>query len=114
MTDFPGFIKQQVASRLHLPDGTTETTRAPAVWTLAHRGYSGSGRLDVWAYATKREALREGAELAIACGLDEKEEQARRHYEAGRYQKVLDLYEEASPETHLLRVQAAFLQFPGS
>lgn len=67
------------------------------MWTLAHRGYSGSGRLNVWAYATKR-ALREGAELAIACGLDEREEQARRHYEAGRYQKVLDLYEEASPE----------------
>lgn len=50
-----------------------ETTRDPAVWTLAHRGYSGCGRLDVWVYATKQEALREGAKLAMACGLDEDE-----------------------------------------
>ncbi|MFH8470618.1 hypothetical protein [Streptomyces sp. NPDC017991] len=113
MSDSSGFIKQQVASRLHRPDGSTQTTRAPAVWTLAHRGYSGSGRLDVWVYATKRDALREGAALAIACGLDGEEDQARRGFAAGRYQKVMDCYEKTRPETHLLRVQAAFLQSPG-
>ncbi|WP_221357725.1 hypothetical protein [Streptomyces beigongshangae] len=113
MIDSSGFIKQQVASRLHRSDGSTQTTRAPAVWTLAHRGYSGSGRLDVWVYATKRDALREGAFLAIACGLDGEKDQARRDFEAGRYQKVMDCYEKTYPETHLLRVQAAFLQSLG-
>ncbi|MGW4336705.1 hypothetical protein ACWEK5_28445 [Rhodococcus koreensis] len=42
-----GFVKQVVSSTLYHPDGTVETTRDPAVWTLAHRGYSGCGRLDV-------------------------------------------------------------------
>ncbi|MFF3350709.1 hypothetical protein [Streptomyces sp. NPDC002779] len=111
MADYSGFVRQQVASRLYKPDGRVETTRAPAVWTLAHRGYSGSGRLDVWVYATKKEALREGAKLALACGLDE-HGQACEDFEAGRYQKVMDRYEETSPDTHLLRVQMAFLQFP--
>ncbi|MFF0450864.1 hypothetical protein ACFYT4_31540 [Streptomyces sp. NPDC004609] len=111
MADTSGFIKQQVSSRLHRPDGRVETTRDPAVWTLAHRGYSGSGRLDVWVYATKQEALSEGAKLAMACGMDE-DEQACRDFEAGRYQKVLDRYEETHPDTHLLRVQTAFLQYP--
>jgi hypothetical protein len=55
--DYSRFIKQQVASRLYRRGGQVETTREPAVWTLAHRGYSGSGRLDVWVYATKQEAL---------------------------------------------------------
>ncbi|MFC9931897.1 hypothetical protein [Streptomyces sp. NPDC127190] len=111
MPDYSEFIKPQVASRLYRPDGRVETTREPAVWTLAHRGYSGSGRLDVWVYATKREAQREGAELALAAGLDS-DERACEDFEASRYQKVLDLYEESHPDTHLLRVQAAFLQFP--
>lgn len=109
--DYSRFIKQQVSSRLHHPGGRVETQRDPAVWTLAHRGYSGSGRLDVWVYATKQEALREGAKLAMACGMDE-DEQARQDFEGGRWQKVVDRYEETSPDTHLLRVQTAFLQFP--
>ncbi|MEV5242583.1 hypothetical protein AB0K89_26275 [Streptomyces cinnamoneus] len=112
MADYSRFIKQQVSSRLYRPGGMVETTRDPAVWTLAHRGYSGCGRLDVWVYATKQEALCEGAKLAMACGLDE-DEQALKDFEAGRWQKVLDRYEDTSPDTHLLRVQAAFLQFPG-
>ncbi|MEH6375882.1 hypothetical protein V7793_16320 [Streptomyces sp. KLMMK] len=111
MADYSRFIKQQISSRLYRPDGTVETTRNPAVWTMAHRGYSGSGRLDVWVYATKQEAVREGAKLAMACGMDE-DEQACRDFNAGRWQKVLDRYEESHPDTHLLRVQAAFLQFP--
>ncbi|MGV9350168.1 hypothetical protein ACWDSD_36435 [Streptomyces spiralis] len=73
--------------------------------------YSGGGRLDVWVYATKREPLLEGARLALACGLDE-DDQACRDFEADCYQKVLDRYEETHPETHLLRVQTAFLQLP--
>jgi hypothetical protein len=78
------FIRRQVSSRLYEPDGSVEMTRDPAVWTLAHRGYSGCGRLDVWVYATKQEALREGAELALACGMDE-DDQAVRDFEAGRF-----------------------------
>jgi hypothetical protein len=103
VVDYSRFIKPQIASRTYRPDGSVETTREPAVWTLAHRGYSGGGRLDVWAYA-----LYEGARLAMACGMDE-DEAARQHFEAGRYQKVLDRYEATHPETHLLRVQTAFL-----
>ncbi|MFZ3562873.1 hypothetical protein ACOKM5_43860 [Streptomyces sp. BH097] len=111
MADYARFIKRQISSQTFRPDGTVETTRDPAVWTLAHRGYSGSGRLDVWVYATKREALREGAKLALACGIHE-DAQARRDFDAGRYQSVLDRYEDTHPETHLLRVQSAFLQYP--
>lgn len=69
--DKAAFIREVVSSRTHRPDGTVETTRAEAVWTLAHRGYSGGGRLDVWAFPTKAAALRAGAELAMECGLDE-------------------------------------------
>lgn len=83
--------------------------KAPAVWTLAHKGYSGSGRLDVWVYPTKVTALRAGAELAMACGLDE-DATARALFARGRFQAVLGRYEELHPDTHLLRVQAAFLQ----
>ncbi len=104
-----GFIRQMISSQLYRPDGTVETTRDAAVWTLAHRGYSGSGRLDVWVYRSEKAALLDGARLAMASGLDE-DETARALFAAGRYAKVLDRYEETSPETHLLRVQAAFLQ----
>lgn len=65
------FVKEVVSSTLYRPDGTIETRRDPAVWTLAHRGYSGSGRLDVWAYRTQGDALRAGAALAMECGMDD-------------------------------------------
>ncbi|QTJ67914.1 hypothetical protein HYG77_21540 [Rhodococcus sp. ZPP] len=103
------FIKQVVSSTLYRPDGTVETTRDPAVWTLAHRGYSGSGRLDVWAYRTQADALRAGAVLAMEAGMDE-DPQCVKLYAAGRWSEVMARYEELSPEGHLLRVQAAFLQ----
>ncbi|OEJ56740.1 hypothetical protein BGM19_00365 [Streptomyces agglomeratus] len=103
------FIKQLTSSRLYRPDGTVETTKDPAVWTLAHRGYSGSGRLDVWVYASKKAAVQEGAKLAMACGMDE-DEQATQLFAAGRYEQVMQRYEDTHPETHLLRVQVAFLQ----
>jgi hypothetical protein len=86
-----------------------ETTKDLAVWTLAHRGYSGGGRLDVWVYATKAAALLEGARLAMASGLED-DPQAIASFERGRYQAVLDRYERLTPDTHLLRVQPAFLQ----
>ncbi|MBT2401025.1 hypothetical protein [Streptomyces sp. ISL-100] len=109
MTVYARFIKQMISSKLHRPDGTVETTKDPAVWTLAHRGYSGSGRLDVWVYPSKKTALHEGAKLAMTCGMDE-DEHAAEPFAAGRYEQVMNRYEETHPETHLLRVQAAFLQ----
>ncbi|WP_182262808.1 hypothetical protein [Rhodococcus sp. UFZ-B548] len=105
------FIKQVVSSTLYRPDGTVETRRDPAVWTLAHRGYSGSGRLDIWVYRTQADALRAGAVLAMECGMDE-DRQCTELFAAGRWAAVLQRYEERSPDDHLLRVQAAFLQ-PG-
>jgi hypothetical protein len=43
----------------------------------------------------------------------DEDEQACQHFDAGRFQKISDRYEETHPDTHLLRVQTAFLQFPG-
>ncbi|MFE9400030.1 hypothetical protein [Streptomyces flavidovirens] len=109
MTGYARFIKQLISSRLYRPDGTVETTKDPAVWTLAHRGYSGSGRLDVWVYPSRKTALQEGVKIAMACGMDE-DKHATELFAAGRYERVLQRYEDTHPETHLLRVQAAFLQ----
>ncbi|WP_072950952.1 hypothetical protein [Rhodococcus koreensis] len=57
-----------VSSTLYRLDGTVETTRDPAVWTLAHRGYSGCGRLDVGVYRTQADALQAGATLVAGLG----------------------------------------------
>lgn len=100
-----------ISSKTYRPDGSVETTRDPAVWTLAHRGYSGSGRLDIWVYPTKKAALLEGAKLAMACGMDE-DEQAVQLFAAGRYEKVMERYEQTHPETTSAPSQAAFLQSP--
>jgi hypothetical protein len=35
---------------------------------------------------------------------------ARTLFESGKYEKVLERYEQTSPDYHLLRVQPAFLQ----
>ena len=105
------FVKQVISSTLYRPDETVETRRDPAVWTLAHRGYSGSGRLDVWVYRTQADALEAGAVLAMECGMDE-DPLCTQLFAAGRWAEVLERYEELSPDGHLLRVQAAFLQ-PG-
>jgi hypothetical protein len=104
------FIRQVTATKTFHPDGTTTVDKRPAVWTLAHRGFSGSGRLDIWVYPSQAIALRAGAQLALACGLDESDPQAVRLYQSGRYQAVLDRYEAAHPDSFLLRVQPAFLQ----
>jgi hypothetical protein len=103
------YIRMVTSSTAYHPDGTKTVEKSPAVWTLAHRGYSGGGRLDVWVYPTKVDALRAGADLALACGLDETDPEAVRLHRAGRYQAVLDRYEAAHREGFLLRVQPAFL-----
>ncbi|MFC9356536.1 hypothetical protein ACFTZB_08130 [Rhodococcus sp. NPDC057014] len=90
------FVKRVVCSTLYHPDGTVEITKAPAVWTLAHRGYSGSGRLDVWVYRSQAEALRAGAELAMDCGMDE-DAHSRELFAARRWAAVMERYEEQSP-----------------
>ena len=105
---FNSFIRQVTSSTTYHPDGTKTVIRDPAVWTLAHKGYSGRGRLDVWVYPTKKAALLAGAELAMECGLDD-DPTARDLFAAGKYQQVLEHYESSEPSRHLLRVQAAFL-----
>jgi hypothetical protein len=85
------------SSMLYRPDGTKTVEKQPAVWTLAHRGYSGGGRLDVWVYPTKAEVLRAGAGLALACGLGELDPEVVRLHGRGRYQAVLDRYEAGPP-----------------
>jgi hypothetical protein len=104
-------IRQVTSSTTYHPDGTMETTKDAAVWTLAHRGYSGGGRLDIWVYPTKAAALHDGAKLAMACGLEEDAE-ACELFTRQRYEQALQRYEDTHPETHLLRVQAAFFQVP--
>jgi hypothetical protein len=70
------FLRRVVTSVLFRPDGDPEVSYRPGVWTLAHRGYSGAGRLDVWVYPDRDRALAAGAELAMGCGLDEDPEAA--------------------------------------
>ncbi|SLI30206.1 Uncharacterised protein [Mycobacteroides abscessus subsp. abscessus] len=106
---FAAFVRQVVASTLYRPDGTVETRRRPAVWTLAHRGSSGSGRLDLWVYPSKTAAVKAGAALAMDCGLD-KDPTARRYFARAQYQKVLDRYEQLRPASHVLRVLPAWIQ----
>ncbi|MFI1259185.1 hypothetical protein ACH4U6_36410 [Streptomyces netropsis] len=102
------FIREETSAQTCHPDDTTVTELAPAVWTLAHRGYSGSGRLDVWVYPSRKTALKAGADLAMACGMDE-EAEAQSLYLAGKYQDLLAMYERHHPDTHVLRVQPSFL-----
>ena len=106
---FEEFIQPVPQSTTHLPDETVQIAHAPAVWTLAHRGYSGAGRLDVWAYPSQQAALRAGAELALACGFDD-DRAAIELFASGRYRDVLAYYEQHSPADHLLRVCPAWLQ----
>ncbi|SIC07505.1 Uncharacterised protein [Mycobacteroides abscessus subsp. abscessus] len=110
-TPAAAFIRQVTSSTIYRPDGVTARTQSPAVWTLAHRGYSGGGRLDVWAYPTKEAALKAGAVLAMECGLDS-DAAAKVLMASGKFEAVMKRYEETSPDTHLLRVQPAFLNWP--
>ncbi len=104
-----GYVHQHPACRCYRGGELATECFLPVVWTLAHRGYSGGGRLDVWVYPTQADAERTGAELAMECGLDE-DAKARRLFAAGRYAEVMQRYEElALHQEHLLRVQAAWL-----
>lgn len=112
MSSADRYVRRLVSSTTFHPDGAVTTTKDPAVWTLAHRGYSGDGRLDVWVYPTQAAALHAGADLAMEAGLDE-DQHAVALFIAGRYADVLQRYEQTHPDTHLLRVQAAILQPDG-
>lgn len=79
---------------------------AAAFWTVVHRGYTGSRRVDAWAYADQETALRGASELALSCGLDE-DAQAVEHHRRGRYAEVIRRYLETSPDWHVLSVQEA-------
>lgn len=103
------YIRRLVSAKTFHPDGSVTTARDLAVWTLVHRGYSGDGRLDVWVYPTRGAALAAGAGLAMQAGFDE-DPKAAALFASGRYVEVLDRYEQTQPDTHVLRVQAAFLQ----
>jgi hypothetical protein len=97
-----------VAEGITLP-ATDKNTVEP---TLAHRGYSGGGRLDIWVYLDREEALRAGAELVLEYGLADDPE-AVRLFHAGEHEKLLSYYEQVHGDRHLFRVQRAWLQAPG-
>ena len=86
-------MRYVTALTLYRPDSTVQTAKDLAVWV----------------YPPKAAALLEGARLALGCGLEE-DPHAAQLFHDGRYQAVLDRYEQTHPDTHLLRVQAAFLQ----
>lgn len=105
MAELSDFVHQGVQFESY-PQELTSRTYVPIVWTVAHRGYSGSGRLDIWVYLDEQTALRAAAELAMSCGLDE-DVAAKEHFEKGRYNEVVARYCETSPPSHVLAVQEA-------
>ena len=99
MTQLADFVHESLA-------GMFEAVRVPAVWTVAHRGYSGNRRLDVWIYQDANTALRAAAELAMSCGVDE-DSVAVGHFRQGQYPAVISRYLQTSPDWHVLAVQEA-------
>jgi hypothetical protein len=84
---------------------------SPAIWTLVHIGYSGSGRCDVWVYRTEIEALSAAAELAVETyGGSPHAAAMEKLREKHKLREVLRLYEELEPPGHVLRVQLGYLQ----
>lgn len=81
-----------------------EWERGPGIWTVAHRGYSGYRRLDLWAYPDEHSALKAAARLGMECGLDE-DEAAAKAYEQQDYRAVLDRHRETAPEWQILTVE---------
>lgn len=86
-----------VGHRIH------ETAHGPGVWTMAHRGYSGSRRLDLWVYPDEASALRAAARLGLDCGLDEDTE-AVKAFAREDYRTVLDRHRETAPDWQILEV----------
>jgi hypothetical protein len=80
-----------------------ETAHGPAIWTMAHRGYSGSRRVDVWAYPDEASALRAAAQLGLDCGLDE-DDAAVKAFAREDYRAVLDRHHETAPDWQILAV----------
>lgn len=102
------YIHQEATLLEPRSDGTiVPVETSAAAWTLAHKGYSGSGRLDVRIYPSEQHALRAGAELAIEYDLGESADQGHTLFVAAEYAQVLKLYEKAHPG-NLLRVQPSF------
>ena len=99
MTQLADFVHESLA-------GMFEEVRVPAVWTVAHRGYSGNRRLNVWIYRDENTALRAAAELAMSCGVDE-DPVAVAHFRQGHYPAVISRYLQTSPDWHVLAVQEA-------
>lgn len=87
-----------------------ETAHGPGIWTMAHRGYSGSRRLDVWAYPDEASALRAAAQLALDSGLDE-DNAAVRAFVREEYRAVLERHRETAPDWQILAV--TLMQFVG-
>lgn len=85
------------------PAGTGTTAQ---IWTLAHRGYSGNRRLDVWLYRTEAEALAAGARLAMECGMDD-DRRTVQLYASGNFVAVMSRYEQVMGPGFILRVQPA-------
>lgn len=97
---FGSFVHQVVSSKLRRPNGVVETTHSPAVWMLAHRACSCSGRLDLWVYPTKSAALKT------------KTQRPRKYFSRAQYSKVLTRYQQLRPVYHVLRVLPAWIQRP--
>lgn len=106
MAQLSDFVHQSIQAEGFNPQELTSLTYVPVVWTVAHRGYSGGGRLDIWVYLDEQIALLSAAELAMSCGLDE-DAIAREHFKKKRYDQVIRRYCETSPPSHVLAVQAA-------
>lgn len=84
-----------------------EWARGPGIWTMAHRGYSGYRRLDLWAYPDEATALKAAARLGMECGLDE-DEAAVEAYARQDYRRVLDRHRETAPEWQILTVELTY------
>ncbi|WP_245668739.1 hypothetical protein [Nocardia xishanensis] len=108
-TKSAAFIRHEISSEAYHPDGSVEIETSPAVWTLAHEGYSGGGRLDVWVYPDRNTALHDGAQLALECGLDEDPANVRL-FKRKKYAEILERYEQERPD-HILRVQASLFVY---
>lgn len=98
-----------VAERVSGPanERVHEWARGPGIWTMAHRGYSGSRRLDLWAYRDEAAALKAAATLGMECGLDE-DDVAVKAYARQDYRAVVDRYRETAPDWHVLSVEPVY------
>lgn len=109
MSDGDRFIQDLGPENVFTGGGFEQRGRSLVVWVLAHRGYSGSGRLDLWAYPSEEDACREGAKMALEICDDPEVPQL---FAAGEYREVLARYEQESPVSHMLRVEPAYLTEP--